>query len=170
MIGLLLLTTITMQAQYEKEPGKRPSPNPNTSTLRNDCIESTSQVDLNINNVRARLRAGGDMWWDGQQPQYVVPNVDPASGEPEIVSLYSGAIWLGGFDEGGNLILSAQTYRSSGNDYWTGPLDPNTGTITSLDCERWDKHFTVLGADIDALRADFLDPLSPGVDNVPSKR
>ena len=137
--------------------------------FRAGCISSISQTDLNINNVRARLRAGGDMWWDGSLPQYVVPNVDPASGEPEIVSLYSGAIWLGAYDDGGNLILAAQTYRGSGNDYWTGPLDPELGTIQKSDCERWDQHFTVYGDDITALRGDYLDPINPGVQNTPSK-
>src|SRR6185436_12656684 len=29
-----------------------------------DCKAATSQIDLNINNVRARLMNGGDMWWD----------------------------------------------------------------------------------------------------------
>jgi len=146
-----------------------PSKLQNEPNYRAGCIESRSQTDLDINNVRARLRAGGDMWWDGNQPRYIVPKVDPNSGEPEIVSLYSGAIWLGAYDDGGNLILAAQTYRSSGNDYWTGPLDPNTGTVDKTDCERWDQHFMVYGKDIDALRSDYLDPLNPGVQEQPSK-
>ena len=136
---------------------------------RTNCTESRAQTDLAINNVRARLRAGGDMWWDGNQPQYIVPNVDPASGEPEISALYAGAIWLGAYDDGGNLILAAQTYRSRGNDYWTGPLNPDLGTIEKIDCERWDLHFTVYGDAIDELRADYLDPINPGVQNTPSK-
>ena len=140
------------------------------NNFRANCIGATSQKDLDINNVRALLRSGGDMWWDGVgNARYVVPNVDPASGELEVSSLFAGAIWLGAYDDGGNLILAAQTYRSSGNDYWTGPLDPELGTIEKSDCERWDQHFTVLGDDIDQLRGDYLDPLAPGVQNTPSK-
>ncbi|BDS15434.1 hypothetical protein [Aureispira anguillae] len=165
LMGVLLSPIIT-NAQKGPTPNRTKNDN---SSYRTSCTESRAQTDLAINNVRARLRAGGDMWWDGTQPQYIVPNVDPASGEPEIVSLYSGAIWLGAYDDGGNLILAAQTYRSSGNDYWTGPLDPDLGTIDKTDCERWDLHFTVYGDDIDALRADYLDPLSPGVQNTPSR-
>ncbi|MCH2024042.1 MAG: hypothetical protein MK207_16325, partial [Saprospiraceae bacterium] len=144
----------------------------NTSTnqgFRTACIGSIAQTDVNINNVRARLRAGGDIWWDGNESHYVVPNIDPASGEPEVSALFAGAIWLGAYDDGGNLILAAQTYRSSGNDYWTGPLDQDLGTVQKIDCERWDKHFTVYGDDITLLRADFLDPINPGIQNTPSK-
>ena len=50
----------------------------NTSTnqgFRTACIGSIAQTDVNINNVRARLRAGGDIWWDGNESHYVVPNL-----------------------------------------------------------------------------------------------
>lgn len=137
--------------------------------FRSNCTESRAETDLDINNVRARLRAGGDMWWDGQQARYIIPNVDPASGEPEVSSLFAGGIWVGAYDEGGNLILAAQTFRDRGNDYWPGPLDSLTGTINKTECASWDQHFTVYGQSIDALREDFLDPLSPGVDNTPSR-
>ena len=100
--------------------------------------------------------------------------MDPASGQPQVSSLYAGAIWLGAYDDGGNLIVAAQTYRSGGNDYWTGPLDTTTGTIDKSTCENWDRHFRVLGADVDALRADFLAPDANGqsdftVDTRPSR-
>ena len=167
-IQIFILSWVSIVSYAQKLPGN-PQSQLEEDSYRSGCIPSRAQTDLAINNVRARLRAGGDMWWDGSQPQYVVPNVDPASGEPEIVSLYSGAIWLGAYDDGGNLILAAQTYRFNGNDYWTGPLDPDLGTVEKSECERWDKHFTVYGDDIDALRADFLDPLSPGVQNTPSR-
>ncbi len=168
-ISILMLCCLTVYAQEKYTGEKIIHSNTNQANYRNSCTESRSQVELNINNVRARLRAGGDMWWDGTQPQYIIPNVDPASGEPAVSSLYSGAIWLGGYDDGGNLILSAQTYRSSGNDYWAGPLNPSLGTVERTDCERWDKHFIVYGKDIDILRADFLDPNNPGIQNTPSK-
>ena len=168
-ITLILLCIASFLNAQDFDKAARSDRQQNTGTFRSGCVESRSETDLNVNNVRARLRAGGDMWWDGAVPQYVVPNVDPTSGEPEIVSLYSGAIWLGAYDDGGNLILAAQTYRGSGNDYWTGPLDPDLGTTQKSDCERWDEHFTVYGDDITALRADFLDPINPGVQSVPSK-
>ncbi|MFK7798147.1 MAG: hypothetical protein AB8E82_11885 [Aureispira sp.] len=158
-----------LQARDYVNPNAVRSSNTNKANYRAACTASRSQTDLNINNVRARLRGGGDMWWDGVQAQYIVPNVDPSSGEVPVSALFSGAIWLGAYDAGNNLIVAAQTYRDQGNDYWSGPLNPSTAEVTNLECERWDKHFTVYGKDIDALRADFLDPLSPGIDERPSK-
>ena len=93
-IQIFILSWVSIVSYAQKLPGN-PQSQLEEDSYRSGCIPSRAQTDLAINNVRARLRAGGDMWWDGSQPQYVVPNVDPASGEPEIVSLYSGAIWLG---------------------------------------------------------------------------
>ncbi|MGH1338184.1 MAG: hypothetical protein ACRBFS_18825 [Aureispira sp.] len=169
-LSCLFLYAESGHARDYINPNASPKKSANKAGYRTACTASRSQTDLNINNVRARLRGGGDMWWDGVQAQYVVPNVDPSSGEIAVSALYSGAIWLGAYDGGGNLIVAAQTYRDEGNDYWSGPLNPSTAEVTSLECERWDKHFTVYGKDIDALRADFLDPLSPGVDNRPSQQ
>ncbi len=160
MLLLLLLSIPTVWARENRDFVGGAANNTNTTgnSFRAACIEARAETDLNINNVRARLRAGGDLWWDGQRARYIVPNVDPASGQPEVSSLFAGGIWLGAFDDGGNLILAAQTYRQTGNDYWTGPLNPSTGTIEKTDCEKWDRFFTVYGSEIDALRADYFQP------------
>lgn len=130
--------------------------NSTTPSYRMDCNESTSQTDLNINNVRARLLGGGDMWWDFDDARYVVPNVSAGSGEPEVSSIFAGAIWLGGFDDGNNLKMAAQTYRSSTrNDLWPGPLEPVSGDVTEEECQNWDKHFEVRGAIIETHIKDF---------------
>jgi hypothetical protein len=169
-ILLVYFLTLSIEGNARNYVGdKGNSATPKNTGFRANCTESRAETDLDINNVRARLRAGGDMWWDGQQARYIVPNVDPASGELEVSSLFAGGIWVGAYDEGDNLILAAQTYRTNGNDYWTGPLDEQTGTVNKNECARWDQHFTVYGQDIDNLREDFLDPLSPGVNNTPSK-
>ncbi|MEM7102553.1 MAG: hypothetical protein AAF502_05410 [Bacteroidota bacterium] len=129
-----------------------PTPPP-TTTSRNDCNPSTSQVDLDINNVRARLLGGGDQWWDLADGRYVIPNVP--LGETEVSSIFAASVWVGGFDDGGNLKIAAQTYRQSGNDFWPGPLDEN-GETEQATCNNWDRHFEVLGSNIDRLTADYL--------------
>ncbi len=117
--------------------------------LREDCAPSRSSIDMSINNVRARLLGGGDVWWDLNDGKYIVPNVDPASGIPEVSSIFAGAVWLGGFDPVGNLKLAAQTYRSgNANDFWPGPLNPENGTVDVETCSDWDRHFRVTGEDI----------------------
>ena len=66
-----------------------------------DCSPSTSQIDLDINNVRARILGGGDFWWDGvETARYEIPKVDPASGATPINALFAGALWFTGLDNG----------------------------------------------------------------------
>ena len=119
-----------------------------TRSFREDCDNAINQVDMAINNVRARLTTGGDVWWDGNDGRYVVPKVPP--GQPEVSSIFAGAVWLGGVDPAGNLKLAAQTYGRNGGDfdYWPGPLDPNTGTVNQEVCARWDRFFSVTGENI----------------------
>ena len=120
-------------------------------SYRSDCAPATMSYDLAINNVRARLLNGGDMWWDLSIGQYVVPAVDPALGVPGVSSLYAGAVWLGGFDDAGNLKIAAQTYRKQGNqfvdDFWPGPLS-SVGTTGADTCLNWDRFFIVKGVNI----------------------
>ncbi|MEP7268413.1 MAG: hypothetical protein ABI844_12370 [Saprospiraceae bacterium] len=131
---------------------------------RADCAPSTASVDMSINNVRARLLAGGDVWWDLQAGKYIVPKVQPGSGVPEVSAIFAGAVWLGGFDPVGNLKLAAQTYRTGGrNDFWPGPLDPVRGTIGIDTCAKWDRHFQVLGTSISAHIKAFNDAVIAGV-------
>lgn len=115
-----------------------------TRSFREDCDNAITQTNMDINNVRARLTTGGDVWWDNTEGRYIVPK----SGD--VSSLFAGAVWLGGVDPGGNLKVAAQTYgRATGNfDYWPGPLDPETGTTTQEVCAQWDKFFTVSGESI----------------------
>lgn len=115
---------------------------------RNDCNQSTSQIDLNINNVRSRLLNGGDVWWDLQDGKYIVPNVEPGSGIPEVSSIFAGAVWIGGFDDVGNLKMAAQDYRDAQHtDFWPGPLT-QVGTTAEDTCLQWDRFFRVLGDNI----------------------
>jgi hypothetical protein len=150
---LVLGVLVPLSATKPKDPvqsagngGAAPS---NTVSYRADCAQGTSSIDMDINNVRARLLSSGDVWWDLSDAKYIVPNVEPGSGLPEVSSVYAGSVWLGGVDPAGNLKVAAQTYRSStSTDFWPGPLDPIEGTVDEQTCENWDKHFVVLGSDI----------------------
>jgi hypothetical protein len=126
-------------------------------SFREDCVTPKAQVDQGVNrltggkvnNVRARLRTGGDPWWDGNDGKYIVPHVDP--GQPEVSSIFAGGVWLGGVDPGGSLKVACQTYGnpSGRTDFWTGPLDPNDGTTDKPICDRWDRFFEVYATEID---------------------
>ena len=92
-----------------------------------DCAAPTGQFDLALNNVRARIYNGGDMWWDLQNtPKYEIPI---NSGKN---SLFASSLWIGGVDAGGNLKVAAQTYRQSGVDFFAGPLDNNASKFGGM--------------------------------------
>ncbi len=122
-----------------------------TSTFFQECAQSKSQTDLKVNNVRARLQGGGDLWWDlGNNGVYIVPNV--SSGVPKVSSIFAGGIWMGGIDAGGNIKTACTMFRSAtDNDWWPGPLD-EMGMIEAQECANWDKHFEVYKAEIQAFR------------------
>lgn len=112
------------------------------------CKPATASIDLDINNVRATVMTGGDMWYNlgTRQPSYEVPKGSQRH------SLYAGSCWIGGKDGNGQLKVSAQLYRSSGNDYWPGPIDKATGDITAASCSEWDRFWKVDAAVIQEFR------------------
>lgn len=164
MVLVLLGLTTVLQAHINPNHHNRPGQETaDQVSFRENCDNAVAQIDQQINNVRARLTTGGDVWWDGNNGRYVVPK--PPPGEPEVSAIFAGGVWLGGRDPGGNLKLAAQTYgRGGGNfDYYPGPLhpgrsdvpggplaDPRRGTTGRDTCARWDKFFTASGANVEA--------------------
>ena len=116
-------------------------------SFREPCTIARAQIDQDINNVRARLTTGGDVWWDRNDGRYVVPKVEP--GEPEVSSIFAGGVWLGG-EVSGSLKVAAQQYgNSSGNaDFWPGPLTEE-GLTNDTSCLAWDRFWTVTSLEID---------------------
>ncbi len=136
--------------------------------FRENCNNAISQIDQAINNVRARLTTGGDVWWNNTDGRYVVPKVPP--GQPEVSSLFAGAVWLGGLDPAGNLKMAAQTYgRATGDfDFWPGPLDPDNGTTDQDICAQWDRFFVVEGSSIEEHLRNFRLAQQQGVSYDPA--
>jgi hypothetical protein len=117
------------------------------------CNQTTAVIDLDVNNVRARLMNGGDMWWDrpNATAAYEVPKGSNKN------ALFAGSLWIGGFDRAsGDLKVAAQTYRQSGNDFWSGPLDDTKGySITFQTCADWDRFWKINAVDISKFRAIY---------------
>ena len=92
-------------------------------TRNGSCAPATKQIDQEINNVRARLLNGGDVWWDLTRGRYIVPKIEAGSGKLEVSSIFAGGVWVGGYDPAGALKFMGQTYRrATQNDCWPGPL------------------------------------------------
>ncbi|MDP1745551.1 MAG: hypothetical protein Q8L90_08240, partial [Bacteroidota bacterium] len=140
IISIALLTLLSLPSgeagwvngasARENIGGSGIAPNNNQAkSVMAGCINATAQADLDINNVRAKILNGGDMWWDlfgNNEARYAVPK--PPVGQVGPSSQFASSIWVGGYDAGGSLKSAAQTYRQfGGNDYWPGPL---TSTAT----------------------------------------
>lgn len=124
--------------------------------VASDCLPPSASSQLDINNVRALLHNGGDMWWDlVGDPRYEIPK---GGG---VHSLFAGSLWIGGLDGSSQLRVAAQTYRQSGLDFWPGPI---TGGVTGGEasteeaiCDRYNRMFKISKAEIDAFQADYGD-------------
>lgn len=121
-----------------------------TQEIQAQCNPGLSQKDLDANFVSARLRAGGDLWWDLNTGRYIVPSTG------SVAAIFSGSLWMGGKDPGGNLHLAGQAYGAqTGNvDYFTGPLN-SSGTTDYQTCLKWDKLFEINSNDILQHQADW---------------
>jgi hypothetical protein len=111
------------------------------------CAPSSAFEWLDINNVRTRINAGGDMWWDlpsGTGSKYFIPANGAAT------SLYAGSLWIAGVDVNNQLKCAALRFRQVGNDYYTGPLTiDGRASIDDATCARWDKIFKITRAQVD---------------------
>jgi hypothetical protein len=117
------------------------------------CAPAAGYEWLDMNNVRARINTGGDMWWDlDATSRYYIPKNGSAT------SMFNSALWIGGVDINNQLKLAAQRYRATGVDYWTGPLTVDgTASIDAPTCAQYDKFFEIYRSDVDEFLA-HTDP------------
>lgn len=101
------------------------------------CKRAQSTAELNINDVRARINAYGNMWFDGTVTRYYLPKTETTS------PLYCAALWIGGTDVNDQLRIAALRFGSDGDDYWPGPLELNTAYVDLTMCNKYDRHYTI---------------------------
>jgi hypothetical protein len=151
---MLLVTTVSAYAHIGPKNPKKSSGQVENRAV---CRPGKAEIDMDVNNVRARLRTGGDVWWDGSQGLYVVPK--PAPGQPSVSSIFAGGVWVGGNDANGNLKLAGVTYRNltDSYDWFPGPLDEKGQTDEPI-CKNWDNFFTVQGDEVRRFIASYDSP------------
>ena len=117
-----------------------------------DCPVPAAGTYLNGNNIRALIRCGGSLFFDGNDAQFQVPVPGPTH------TIFAQGLWLGAVDPAGNLKLAAQTYglNSGRSDFYPGPLDEEGGT-TAENCRNWDRVWSVGRYQIEAHLQDFAD-------------
>jgi hypothetical protein len=145
-IVTLVGTTVARKPDNTPEPQGRPDPNLETRAER--CDLGSSRFDMDVNNVRATLLGSGAVWRNGNGG-YIIPKVVVGSSQKAVSAIYAGGVWVGGKAPGGVLKIAATTYQSgTATDWWAGPLTRD-GQTDKQTCVRWDRHFTVLGSEID---------------------
>ena len=146
LLSLLFFTFIT-PSKADKYRGEKQKSSAAATVKANaaGCAAASGFRYLNINNVRARINTGGDMWWDLHDfSQYFIP----ANGQA--TSLFSGSLWIGGLDVNDQLKLAAVKFRQSGNDYWPGPLTiDGSASVDEVTCAKYDKHFVITREEVD---------------------
>ena len=148
LTGFFILNMLFFSVFAEKVPEQHIKSKHGLKSIVAGCIPASGQKELSINNVRARINTGGDMWWDlAGKPIYEIPRGSKKH------SMFSASLWIGGVDVNGQLKLAALRYRQVGNDYWPGPLTTDgTASVEPETCIEWDKHFVIKKQDV----KDFL--------------
>ncbi len=141
------------QLSAEEYIGDKTKQGSNLKETTAGCSPASAYDWLDINNARARINAGGDMWWDlDGLGKYFIPKEGTAT------SMFASALWIGGLDINNQLKLAAQRYRQVGIDYWTGPLTiDGTASIDETVCAQYDEFFKITRAQVD----EFLSHTDP---------
>jgi hypothetical protein len=125
---------------------------------------------MNVNRINAAVSVHGDLW---RNPETFQPHCKHVQYPGQHIST-AGALWLSGYDAGGNLHVAAQTYRNRGIDYWPGPLDAS-GNLSESVAGDWAKIWRVSREEINTFKGKtrhdaFTTPPSilqwPGKGNV----
>lgn len=142
VIALAGILFIPSAALAEKNPNDGQKNNGQKSISAAGCLPASAATDLDLNNVRARINTGGDMWWDLQgKSEYEIPKGSRKT------SMFSASLWMAGVDVNGQLKAAAQRYRGSGNDFWTGPLSTDgKAAVDAATCKEYDRHFKITRA------------------------
>lgn len=118
------------------------------------CRPAQSAIDLDINNVRAGLLVDGDMWSkvNFYSHMYEVPKDGGAH------SIFTGGLWFGAMDDGGQLMTAAMTYRQSGVDFWAGPMDTLNLSTQDSACYEFDRFWKLNRSEVEAFAQHYSDP------------
>ncbi len=157
-----LIGLVAGQAFAEKSrgvDGKKSNKVAGPKDIAADCAPPASSIELSLNNVRATIHSGGDMWWDLlSTARYEIPK---GSGKH---SLYAGSLWMGGTDINNQLKVAAVRFRQVGFDFWPGPLNTVTAEIDPATCAAYDKFFKITRGEVDKFVAWYLCKEDPSCD------
>lgn len=176
-MNTLRLTSLTLAfaaatvLSAREVPGITPN-NANGDARATACAPATAHAELDLNNVRARIETGGNMWENrtgSANAAYEVPKTPNNTGPK---ALFAGALWMGGMSPDNTLKLAAVRFRQVGNDFWPGPLtdydsitNPNNdASIDGAVCTQYDRTWKTLRTDAQRQEAYFQCLADPACD------
>ena len=74
ILSSIVLLSVVFSAhaeRYKYEKQNKGGDNP--PTVAANCNPATAATELDINNTRALIQSGGDMWWDFNRARYEIP-------------------------------------------------------------------------------------------------
>lgn len=100
-------------------------------------VNNKGRANLDVNNINAFIQSFGfqfcEIGADGYIPSFEVPKGSKRQ------SIFVFGLWLGALDDNNGLHLAAERYRSSGMDYWNGPVSETYLNQQIIDYNRvWD--------------------------------
>ncbi len=99
---------------------------------------------LDINRVLCRINSFGLQFWN-TDPEHWVNYEVPAGGGAS--TMFNQSLWIGGLDQENQLHMSAERYRLTGADFFSGPLMDSTAYSRELDIS-WHKVWKLTSQDI----------------------
>jgi hypothetical protein len=150
---VILISCLSALSAFSREKAgtaKAPASQGLAGKALGTCATPKASKELWVNNVRTIIFNGGDMWWDlfgNTNAYYYIPASSNRASAAS--SAFAGAVWIGGYDAGGQLKVAAMTYRQNGIDFWPGPLDTTSAEADPEVCSKYDKIFQVSRAEVD---------------------
>lgn len=109
------------------------------------CGGSMGSAMFDANNISTRVYAAGDLHWNIFTNGTAAYEFPKGSGK---TLCNASHIWIGGLDGFGNLHVAAQTYRQSGNDFWSGPVSTVGAWSDYNTCQKYDRVWKLNVSDI----------------------
>lgn len=110
--------------------------------------ESQDWENADINNISARINANGQLFSDDSS--HAAFEVPKGSSKHTIAA---SGMWIGGYDDNGQLKVSVQTYPNAPHHFWPGPLDNTDTSALSL----WNKVWKISREEIDTFIYEYTN-------------
>ncbi len=125
-----------------------------TNSSQAGCATGNAFKTITFNDVKFGLSTSGTFFMNKNtnSAAYNIPANSSTS------TIFASGIWFGGKNLSGQLKLAAQTFGTTGTDFWPGPLQESTGSTTEDICSLFNQIYTVKKSDIDYHKANWDQP------------